>query len=156
MKYHFQYGYTGTREMVIFLDEAALNDNIWADDDGDIRVYQDLTVTFDIDRYLRLIKLLKPLKEIDAEFGRVQMTADIDSRSAAETYKIRGTFIEVYYKGDLNLDARWWCDGALIDFGVYLNMPNQFYADPAAWFEKEIAAKGIQKAKEVMEAEQCK
>ncbi|MDO1509513.1 MULTISPECIES: hypothetical protein [unclassified Neisseria] len=156
MKYHFQYGYTGTREIVIFLDEEGLQDNIWADDDGDICVYKDLTVTFDIDRYLRLMQHLKPLQEIDTQFGRVHMTADIESKSAAETCKIRGTFIEVYYKGNLYIDARWYCDWSMIDFGVYLNMPNQFYTDPAAWFEKEIAAKGIQKAKEVMEAEQCK
>lgn len=142
MNYYFQYGFCGAREMVCVLDEQEL-ETMWSDEDADRGVYRDLTVTFEIDRYIRLHGVVKTLEQKDRHFGLMEMSAVIDSKSASSTYKIRGDFIEIYSKGIWSMTAKWWDDWSEFDFGIDLIFPPEFYADPAAWFEREIEAKGI-------------
>lgn len=45
-------------------------------------------------------------------------------------------------KGIWEMAIKWWDDWQS-DFGIDLIFPSEFYADPAAWIEHEIAVKGI-------------
>ena len=57
MEYYFENGFVGTRLMVIELDTAELKE-MWGDSNDGIESYEDLTIEFEIDRYLRLREVL--------------------------------------------------------------------------------------------------
>ena len=52
MEYYFENGFVGTRLMVIELDTAELKE-MWGDSNDGIESYEDLTIEFEIERYLR-------------------------------------------------------------------------------------------------------
>ena len=148
MEYYFEYGFVGARTMVIKLNTAELED-MWADDECAKAAYEDLTVTFEIDRYLRLRNVLAKLGQEDKHFGRLHMAAQISSDSAAAAgQKIRCGHIEIYYSGLGSFDATWWDDYSLDDYGISLNMPSGFCESPAAWFEAEISKYGLRPSEE--------
>ena len=148
MEYYFEYGFVGARTMVIKLNTAELED-MWADDECAKAAYEDLTVTFEIDRYLRLRNVLAKLEEEDKHFGRLHMAAQISSDSATSAgQKIRGGHIEIYSSGLGGFDATWWDDYSLDDYGISLNMPSGFRENPAAWFEAEISKYGFRPSEE--------
>lgn len=142
MNYYFRYGLHSGREMVCVLDEDELK-AMWSDEYADRNVYRDLSVTFDVDRYIRLHDILKTLEQQDRNFGKLEMSAVVDSESASDTHKIRDDPIGIYWKGIWEMAVKWWDDWSQSDFGIDLIFPPDFYADPAAWIEHEIAAKGI-------------
>ena len=98
MNYYFRYGLRGGREMVCVLDEDELK-AMWSDEYADRNVYRDLSVTFDVDRYIRLHGILKTLEQQDKNFGKLEMSAVVDSKSASDTHKIRGDSIGLYWIG---------------------------------------------------------
>ena len=148
MEYYFEYGFVGARTMVIKLDAAELEE-MWADSEEGRAVYEDLTIEFEIDRYLRLRNVLAKLEEEDKHFGRLHMAVQISSDSAmAAGQKIRGGHIEIYYSGISGFDATWWDDYSLDDYGIGLSMPDGFRENPAAWFEAETAKHGFRPSEE--------
>ena len=148
MEYYFENGFVGTRLMVIELDTAELKE-MWGDSNDGIESYEDLTIEFEIDRYLRLRNVLAKLEEEDKHFGRLHMAAQISSDSATSAgQKIRGGHIEIYYSGLGGFDATWWDDYSLDDYGIGLSMPSGFRENPAAWFEAEISKHGFRPSEE--------
>ncbi len=143
MKYHFEHEFTLARMLVITLDKGDLQ-SMWADNEEGKEDYQDLTVAFDIDRYLRLRAMVVEIGKQDPHFGRLHMAAFIDSRSAvAAEQKIRGAYIEIENRGMNNFDALWWDNYSLNDYGIELNMPPEFKQNPTVWFETEIGKQGF-------------
>ena len=148
MEYYVKYGFIGAQTMIIKLDAAELED-VWADSEEGRAAYEDLTIEFEIDRYLRLRKVLAKLAQEDKHFGRLHMTAQISSDSATSAgQKIRGGHIEIYYSGIGGFDATWWDDYSLDDYGIGLSMPDGFRENPAAWFEAETAKHGFRPSEE--------
>ena len=148
MKDYFEYGVVGAKTMVIALDKNDLQ-AMWADDEDSKADYEDVTITFEIDRYLRLCEVLVKLEHEDRHFGRLHMAAQIDSASAtAAGQKIRGGHIEIYYHGLGGFDAMWWDDYSLDDYGICLSMPTEFTKNPAAWFAAETAKHGFRRPEE--------
>ena len=66
MEYYFKYGFIGARTMVIKLNADELED-VWADSEEGRAVYGDLTIEFEIDRYLRLRNVLAKLEQETAQ-----------------------------------------------------------------------------------------
>lgn len=145
MKHSFIYSEDGHRLFVAELDDElyAINTN---DEDIDCpyEYYQDLTVIFDVDRYIHLHKLLCALRKEDRKFGKVYIDAIICSESGSLKYSLMGCCLLIYYYGSSDLEANWFWNNTNIEFDVTLPFPPDFYADPIAWFEREIASKGIQ------------
>ena len=148
MEYYFENGFVGTRLMVIELDTAELKE-MWGDSNDGIESYEDLTIEFEIDRYLRLRNVLAKLEQEDKHFGRLHMAAQISSDSAvAAGQKIRGGHIQIYYSGFDAFEATWWDDYSLDDYGIALFMPDEFQKNPVAWFEAEILKLGFRQPEE--------
>lgn len=148
MKYHFEYGFVGVKTMVITLDKNDLTD-MWADEGCDKAAYEDLTVSFEIDRYLRLLEVLAKLKQEDRHFGRVEMAVQVSSCcEVTRKQKIRGGYIGIYYCGLSAFEVTWWNDYSMGDYGVDLNMPDGFLENPAAWLAAETAKHGFRRPEE--------
>ena len=98
MKYHFEYDAKGRRLFVAELDNEL--DNIDASDEEIVdctgECFQDMTVIFDVDRYINLYQALRGLMKIEREFGIVQMTATIRSVSGSLEFALIGCCVEVY------------------------------------------------------------
>lgn len=144
MKYHFEYDERGRRLFVAELDEEL--DNIEANDEDVIctrETFRDMTVIFDVDRYINLYRALTEVMKIDREFGKVHIAATIRSVSGSFEFAMMGCSVEIYWYGCLQVTAQWFWNNTLIDFSVVLVFPPEFYADPAVWFEREITEKGI-------------
>lgn len=156
MKYRFENRNDGSRLMVSELD-SELDYIGCTDEELDClsEYYRDLTVTFDIDLYCRLHRMLLAAGE-SRKMVKVYMDASIRSISGSFEYALMGCCLEICFYGALDIAAHWFWRNTNIDFNVELDFPSDFYVNPAAWFEKEIAAKGIQNVEEVMEAEQWK
>ena len=144
MKYHFVFNDEQRRLMVTELDDELDCINC-TDDDLDClgEYYRDITVIFDIDRYIRLHSILTELAKTDRYFGKVYMQAVIRSRSGSFEYALMGCCLEIYLYGNTDVEAHWYWKNTNIDFNVALAFPSEFYGNPAAWFEKQIAEKGI-------------
>lgn len=137
MKYHFEFGFDGARMMLITLNPNDLQ-AMWADDEDSKSNYRDLTIAFNINRYLRLYAMVAAIDRQDPHFGRVHMSASIDSRSAtAAGQKIRGGHIEIYAAGGSGFNVWWWDDYSLYDYGIELKLPPECQQHPAAWFEAQ-------------------
>ena len=144
MKYHFEFGFDGSRMMVITLNPTDLQ-TMWADDEDSKNNYRDLTIAFNINRYLHLHAMVAEISRQDPYFGRVHMSASIDSHSAtAAAQKIRGGHIEIYASGSSGFIVMWWNDYSLYDFGIELNLPPECQQNPAAWFEAQISQLGLE------------
>lgn len=144
MKYHFEYDERGHRRFVAELDEEL--DNIDAsDEDVDCtgEIFRDMTVIFDADRYINLYRALSELVINDREFGKVHIAATIRSVSGTFEYALMGCCVEIYWYGCMDITAQWFWNNTLIDFSVVLDFPPEFYAEPAAWFEREIEKMGV-------------
>lgn len=117
MKYHFEYDAKGRRLFVAELDNEL--DNIDASDEEIVdctgECFQDMTVIFDVDRYINLYQALRGLMKIEREFGIVQMTATIRSVSGSLEFALIGCCVEVYSFGNLDITAKWfWQNTRLI------------------------------------------
>ena len=145
MKYHFEYDAKGRRLFVAELDEEL--DNIDASDEEIVdctgECFQDMTVIFDVDRYINLYQALRGLMKIEREFGIVQMTATIRSVSGSLEFALIGCCVEVYSFGNLDITAKWFWQNTPVDFSVVLDFPADFYIDPAVWFEREMEKMGV-------------
>lgn len=144
MKYRFEYDNDGRRLMVAELDDELDCINC-TDEDLDClgETYRDLTVIFDIDRYTRLYRALSRLSAEDRGFGKVYMNAVIRSKSGSYAHALMGCCLEIYFYGCMDVEAHWFWKDTNVDFNVALAFPPEFYAEPAAWFAREIAEKGI-------------
>ena len=145
MKYRFEYDKDGRRLMVAELDDEldCINST---DEDLDClgEHYRDMTVIFDIDLYCRLFQMLLAAGE-DYKKVQVRMDASIRSISGSFEYALMGCCLEICFYGCLDVEPNWFWQNTNIDFNVALVFPTEFYADPAAWFQREIEAKGIKK-----------
>lgn len=143
MKYRFEYGEDNRRLMVAELDDEL--DCIGCTDEAlDClgEYYRDLTVIFDTDLYCRLHKMLLAAGG-DCQAVKVYMKASIRSVSGPFEYALTGFSLEICFYGVPDMTAHWFWRHTNIDFHVELILPPDFYANPSAWFEKEIAACGI-------------
>lgn len=149
MEYRFIYDRDGRRLMVAEMDDELYNINC-TDEDLDclVEYYSDMTVIFDVDRYIRLHSLLHGLDTEDRRSLKVYMDAVIRSQSGSFVHALMGCCLEIYWYGCTDVEAHWFWKGTNIDFNVALIFPPEFYADPAAWFEREITAKGIKNYEE--------
>ena len=144
MKYRFIYDRDGRRMMVAEPDDELHNINCTDEDlNGLGAYYRDLTVTFDIDLYCRLHRMLLTAGA-DRKKVKVCMEAAIRSISGSFEYALMGCCLEICFYGCMDVEAHWFWQNTNIDFNVALIFPPEFYAAPAAWFEREIAAKSIQ------------
>lgn len=143
MKYRFEYDKNGHRLMVAELDDELDCINC-TDEDLDClgEYYRDMTVIFDINLYCRLYQMLMTTGD-DRKRVKVCMDATIRSVSGSFEYALMGCCLEICFYGSFDVEAHWFWQNTNIDFNVTLVFPTEFYADPAAWFEQEIAAKGI-------------
>ena len=145
MKYRFEYDKDGRRLMVVELDDEldCINST---DEDLDClgEHYRDMTVIFDIDLYCRLFQMLLAAGE-DYKKVQVRMDASIRSISGSFEYALMGCCLVICFYGCLDVEPNWFWQNTNIDFNVALVFPPEFYADPAAWFQREIEAKGIKK-----------
>lgn len=148
MQYRFEYDKDGRRLMVAELDDELDCINC-TDEDLDClgEYFRDMTVIFDIDLYCRLHQVLIAAGE-DRKQIKVCMDATIRSVSGSFEYALMEGCLEICFYGGFDVEAHWFWKGTNIDFNVALIFPPEFYADPAAWFEREITAKGIKNYEE--------
>lgn len=145
MKYRFIRNKEGRRLMAAELDdELQAIESTNEDLDCLSEYFRDMTVIFDIDRYLRLYRVLRTLDKEDREFGKVHINAVIRSVSGSFEYALIDCSLEIYFNGGFDVEAHWLWQNTDIRFHTALAFPPAFYADPVAWFEREIEEKGIE------------